>query len=72
MPKSATSKPKFPSKLGLMNKDSLLFPAYLWLLSRMVILVAMLLIAPLLPVPEGGIQVHFGWEVFSAWDSTFY
>jgi Gpi18-like mannosyltransferase len=72
MSKSATSGLKFSSQLGLMNKDSLLFPAYQWLLSRMVILVAMLLIAPLLPMPPGGIQAHFGWEVFSAWDSTFY
>ncbi|MFM7575301.1 MAG: hypothetical protein ACKO4S_19590 [Snowella sp.] len=72
MSKSATSELKFSAKLGLLNKDSLGFPASMWLLSRMIILVAMLLIAPLLPVPEGGIQAHFGWEVFSAWDSTFY
>ena len=72
MSKLSTSTLKLSSKLGLLNKDYLVFPAYMWLLSRMVIWVAILAIAPLLPVPEGGIQANFGWEVFSAWDSTFY
>ncbi len=72
MSKLSASKLKSLPKLGLLNKDNLVFPAYMWLFSRIVILVAMLLIAPLLPAPPGGIQSHFGWEVFSVWDSDFY
>ena len=60
------------ARLSNLKQDSLVFPVYMWLLSRMVVLVAMLLIAPLLPMPPGGIQAHFGWEVFSAWDSNLY
>ncbi len=44
----------------------------MWLLSRLVIAAAMLLIAPLLPAPPGGIVPTVGWGVFSAWDSVFY
>ena len=44
----------------------------MWLLSRMVIAIAMLGIAPLLPAPPGGIQPTVSWDVFSAWDSHFY
>ena len=42
------------------------------LLSRGLILIALLVIAPLLSSPPGGVQAEFGWEVFSAWDSNFY
>ncbi|MEA5534600.1 mannosyltransferase family protein [Crocosphaera sp. XPORK-15E] len=42
------------------------------LLSRGLIAIAMLGIAPLLAAPSGGIQAELGWEVFSAWDSSFY
>ncbi|MEM8777789.1 MAG: hypothetical protein AAGF26_02725 [Cyanobacteria bacterium P01_G01_bin.49] len=42
------------------------------LLSRGLIVIALLGIAPLLSPPSGGIQAEFGWEVFSAWDSSFY
>ncbi|HAC64464.1 MAG TPA: hypothetical protein DCF68_13225 [Cyanothece sp. UBA12306] len=44
----------------------------IWLLSRALILLAMLGVAPLLAAPSGGIQAEFGWDVFSAWDSNFY
>lgn len=59
-------------RLGNVNRADLIFPVSMWLLSRLVILVALLLIAPLLSAPAGGIQAKFGWEVFSAWDSHFY
>ncbi|MEA5510847.1 mannosyltransferase family protein [Crocosphaera sp. UHCC 0190] len=42
------------------------------LLSRGVIAIAMLGIAPLLTAPSGGIQAELGWDVFSAWDSDLY
>jgi Gpi18-like mannosyltransferase len=49
-----------------------LFAAAMWLLSRLVIAVTMLLIAPSLPVPPEGIQAVFGWEAFSYADSKWY
>ncbi|MBP5975848.1 hypothetical protein HW132_24690 [Brasilonema sp. CT11] len=52
--------------------NPLLFPAAMWLASRLLIWIAMLLIAPLLPAPPGGITPTFGWEVFDAWDSLNY
>ena len=48
------------------------FALSMWLLSRGLILLAMLGIAPLLPAPPGGIKAELGWEVFSAWDSEHY
>ncbi|OUL26315.1 mannosyltransferase family protein [Nostoc sp. 106C] len=53
-------------------KKSLFFPIAMWLLSRLVIVIAMLLIAPLLPAPQNGIAATFSWNVFSAWDSIWY
>jgi Gpi18-like mannosyltransferase len=44
----------------------------MWLLSRLVILAAMWLVAPLLPAPPGGVVPSIGWEVFSWFDSGFY
>lgn len=41
-------------------------------MSRIVIAIAMLGIAPLLPAPPGGIQPTVSWDVFLAWDSHFY
>jgi Gpi18-like mannosyltransferase len=43
-----------------------------WLLSRLVLLVAMLLIAPALPTPAHNIPVPSGWEVFNRWDGMQY
>lgn len=54
------------------NQTELLFPAIVWLLSRLIIWIAMLGIAPLLAAPEGGVQVTVGWGVFDAWDSIHY
>ena len=53
-------------------KCRLLFPLCLWLLSRLIICIVMLAIAPLLPAPPGGIAATVGWGVFAAWDSDFY
>lgn len=50
----------------------LIFAAAMWLLSRLVIAAAMLLIAPLLPAPPGGIKPTVGWDVFYWWDSLLY
>ncbi|WP_446361862.1 mannosyltransferase family protein [Coleofasciculus chthonoplastes] len=52
--------------------NGVIFATVMWLLSRMVIAIAMLVIAPLLPAPPGGIQPTVSWDVFSAWDSYFY
>ena len=52
--------------------NSITFTTVMWLLSRIVIAIAMLVIAPLLPAPPGGIQPTVSWDVFSAWDSQFY
>ena len=56
----------------LINKKKFLFPLLMWLFSRLVIAIAMLLIAPLLPAPPDGIVPSFGWNVFFAWDSAWY
>lgn len=44
----------------------------MWLSSRGAIAIVLLLIAPLLPAPPGGIQAAAGVEAFSAWDSLHY
>ncbi|WP_398344793.1 MULTISPECIES: mannosyltransferase family protein [Nostocales] len=50
----------------------ILFVIAMWLSSRFVIAVTMLLIAPLLPAPANGIAATFSWDVFTAWDSVWY
>lgn len=52
--------------------NKFIFAATMWLLSRLVIAVAMLVIAPWLPAPPEGIVPTVGWEVFYWWDSVFY
>ncbi|MGB5770463.1 MAG: hypothetical protein WBM32_11425, partial [Crocosphaera sp.] len=42
------------------------------LLSRGLIAITMLAIAPLLSGSSAGIPVELGWDVFSAWDSDLY
>ncbi|MBW4663907.1 MAG: hypothetical protein KME01_06845 [Chroococcus sp. CMT-3BRIN-NPC107] len=59
-------------KLQKSWKYRLLFPLRVWLFSRLVICIAMLNFAPLLPAPPGGIAATVGWDVFAAWDSDFY
>jgi Gpi18-like mannosyltransferase len=51
-----------------LNHNGTAFVIAMWLLSRLVLLVAMLAIAPALPAPPGGDQAHFSWEAFNAWD----
>ena len=48
------------------------FPTTMWLFSRVVIIIAMLLIAPLLPVLENSNSATFSLDVFYAWDSGWY
>ncbi len=48
------------------------FATAMWLLSRAVIIVAMLLIAPSLPIAENAQAPTFGWDTFYAWDSIWY
>ena len=54
------------------STDDFLFPASMWLVSRIFIWTAMLLIAPNLPALQDGITPHFGWGIFDAWDSVHY
>ncbi|MBD2462474.1 hypothetical protein H6G89_15620 [Oscillatoria sp. FACHB-1407] len=44
----------------------------MWLSSRLVILLCLLVIAPALPTPEGGEAAIASWEIFSRWDSRIY
>ena len=48
------------------------FATAMWLFSRVVIVVAMLLIAPSLPIAENAQTPSFGWDTFYAWDSIWY
>ncbi|WP_414619187.1 hypothetical protein [Calothrix sp. CCY 0018] len=48
------------------------FATAMWLFSRVVIIVAMLLIAPSLPIAENAQAPTFGWDAFYAWDSIWY
>ena len=61
------------SKFSLINFNKNIYkPLIIWLLSRGIIMFAMLVIAPLLPAPSGGIKAEFSWSTFAAWDSNFY
>ncbi|MDJ0600202.1 MAG: hypothetical protein QNJ37_15350 [Crocosphaera sp.] len=48
------------------------FVLLMGLLSRGVIIITMIFVAPLLSISSGNTIVDFGWEVFSAWDSSLY
>ncbi|MEM7727572.1 MAG: mannosyltransferase family protein [Cyanobacteria bacterium P01_A01_bin.45] len=50
----------------------LCFISILWLCSRTIICVAMLLIAPALPIASTGHVPEFGWDAFYGWDSVWY
>ncbi|MEA5593939.1 hypothetical protein [Rivularia sp. UHCC 0363] len=52
--------------------NDLIFPTTMWFFSRLIIVVAMFLIAPLIPIPENAQPPAFGWDVFYAWDSIWY
>ena len=62
---------KIDTKKAFLN-NAFIFAAGMWLISRLVILIAMILIAPLLPAPPGGVAPTFGWGVFDYWDSVHY
>ena len=52
--------------------DAFFFGSLMWLLSRLVIAATMLVIAPSLPAPPGGIVPTADWSVFSYSDSPRY
>lgn len=52
--------------------SDLVFPAYMWLGSRIIIWIAMFLVAPLLPAPSDGYPAEFSWTVFDIWDGRWY
>ena len=53
-------------------RENYKFPITKWLSSRLLIVVAMLIIAPLIPVPENGVYATFSLDILSAWDSSWY
>ncbi|HLO88116.1 MAG TPA: hypothetical protein VK203_24355 [Nostocaceae cyanobacterium] len=53
-------------------KSDFYFPITLWVVSRILIGIAMLLIAPNIPTPTDGVTPQFGWGIFDAWDSVHY
>lgn len=64
------SKIQYYKNFSASNK--LLFPLTMWIFSRIVIGISMLIIVPLLPTPSEGIAPSFSWDVFYAWDSGWY
>ena len=52
--------------------NGLFFVITMWLSSRLLIAIAMLLIAPLFPTPSNGVAATFSLDVFHAWDSVWY
>ncbi|MBD2502038.1 mannosyltransferase family protein [Anabaena azotica] len=52
-------------------KNDFVFPIAMWLLSRVVIWITMLLVAPNLPSAPDGLS-SLGWGIFDAWDSVHY
>ncbi|MDB9307843.1 mannosyltransferase family protein [Aphanizomenon sp. CS-733/32] len=53
-------------------RKSYKFPITMWLSSRLLIVIAMLIIAPLIPVPENGVYATSNLDILSAWDSSWY
>ncbi|MEA5593940.1 hypothetical protein [Rivularia sp. UHCC 0363] len=60
------------SKFKKYLENALVFATVMWFFSRLVIVVAMLLIAPLLKAPTNGDAATFSLDVFYAWDSGWY
>ncbi|MEH2250692.1 mannosyltransferase family protein [Nostoc sp.] len=52
--------------------NGLFFVIAMWLSSRLLIAITMLLITPLFPTSSVGVAATFSWDVFSAWDSVWY
>lgn len=48
------------------------FPLLMWALSRLVVVLAMALVAPHLSVPAGGHPPVVDWSLFARWDSGWY
>jgi hypothetical protein len=48
------------------------FALLMWLLSRLVVIVAMVVIAPLLPELPEGVPPKLSWWTFSQWDSFWW
>jgi Gpi18-like mannosyltransferase len=59
-------------KIQYLKDESFLFAGKMWLYSRILLCIAMLLIAPLLPAPANGVTATFSWDNFTAWDSYWY
>ena len=61
-------------RLTIKNSQApnIIFPATMWLCSRLTIVIAILLIAPSLPAPPNSLPATFSWQAFSAWDSLWY
>jgi Gpi18-like mannosyltransferase len=55
----------------LVLRDAVIFAVLMWGLSRLIIAISMLVIAPSLPAPTEE-TATFGWDVFSRWDSRIY
>jgi Gpi18-like mannosyltransferase len=49
-----------------------LFPFSIWLASRLIMWLAMLLVAPIIPPEAGKAAVSLDWGVFDSWDSIHY
>jgi Gpi18-like mannosyltransferase len=60
------------SQQKALRTEGLIFATTMWLLSRLAIAIAMLLIAPSIPAPPWGRVPIPGWKVFSSWDSLWY
>jgi Gpi18-like mannosyltransferase len=58
--------------VGWADWEGIGFVLVMWGVSRLVVAIALVVIAPALPAPAGGVQPDFGWEVFSRWDSLLY
>jgi len=54
------------------GREALIFALVMWGLSRGVVLLGLLAIAPLLPTPSSGEVATWGWEAFNHWDSKHY
>ncbi|MDX2216012.1 MAG: mannosyltransferase family protein [Oculatellaceae cyanobacterium bins.114] len=53
-------------------REAVRFATVMWLSSRFIILLCLLVIAPALPTPDGGEAAIANWTVFSRWDSRIY
>ena len=52
--------------------NEFVFAAAMWLASRLIIAIAMFIVAPSLPAPPRGIKTIVGYQVLSWWDSLLY